>query len=95
MSRNTLPKRWWMQYPKREKLQPKDHPTHEKPRLVIGDKVRIRLKPDLQRKVIDYLWHRYRWQYVYVIETHSKGFEPYWFLDQLEIEATGEQDCQD
>ena len=53
MSRNTLPKRWWMQYPKREKLQPKDHPTYEKPRLVIGDKVRIRLKPDLQRKVID------------------------------------------
>jgi hypothetical protein len=92
MSKQTLPKRWWMQYPKREKLQPKDHPTDEEPQLRIGDKVRIKLKPQLSRNVIDALWHRYRRQYVYVIETSSKGFEPYWFLDQLEIETTELQD---
>lgn len=95
MSDSSLPKRWWMQYPKREKLQPKDHPTHEKPQLAIGDTVRIKLKPELPRHVIDRLWHRYRWQYVYVIQTSSKGFEPYWFADQLENETTGEQDSQE
>lgn len=85
LEKDKLPKRWWMQYPKREKLQPKDFPTNEKPVLKIGDVVQIKMKPEQQRKVIDFLWHRYRYQYVYVIETSLKGFEPYWFFEQLKI----------
>ena len=87
--KNTLPRRWWMQYPKREKLLPKDFPTDEKPILKSGDVVQIKMKPELRREVIDSLWHRYRYQYVYVIETSSKGFEPYWFFDQLQIVDEG------
>lgn len=80
-----LPKKWWMQFPKRESRTPKDKPTTEKPKLSIGDKILLKRKPDKVRKVIGIEWHRHRYEYVYVIETSSLYFEPYWFYEQLEV----------
>lgn len=81
------PNPWWKHFPHTESRSPRDPTTVDQPALQAGDVVRLKLKPDIARRVIKVQWHAHRYEYVYVIETSARSpFEPYWFLGQLKKE---------
>jgi hypothetical protein len=79
--------KWWMHFPKTGSRAIQDPTPRDYPQIKIGTVVRLRGKPNSQRRVIKTEWHRHRHKFVYIIETSApKGFEPYWFYEQLTIE---------
>jgi hypothetical protein len=74
---------WWKQFPKRESRWPRAPGPDDRPVFRVGDLVRLKGKPERARRVLDVVWHRHRYQYVYIVETSAPGFEPYWFAEQL------------
>ncbi len=79
---------WWKCYPDsngRHALEPGGNDMPD-PRLPVGTMVRLCGKPDKARRILSLDWHRYRYRYVYKLET-SGGDVPYWFADQLILEG--------
>jgi hypothetical protein len=78
---------WWAHYPHRGVRYPKPAGPHDRPDPLLqpGIRVRLRGKPLLVRRVLDVQWHWIRQEYVYIVETSSQRFQPYWFAGQLEI----------
>jgi hypothetical protein len=77
---------WWRLYPLAERRVPLPPGPGDRPRLRVGDLVRLRGKPEHCRRVIAVEWHQYCYQYVYVVETSAPPYFqlcPYWFYDQL------------
>lgn len=79
---------WWKRYLETESRFPQEPGRNDvaDPRLAVGTSVRLCGKPDKVRKVLKAEWHRYRYCFVYIVET-SGGYLPYWFADQLMLEG--------
>jgi hypothetical protein len=83
MTVSTAP--WWRLFPRESRpSRPRGPDDHPDPRFAAGAWVRLRGKPERARRVLSHDWHWHRQQFVYVVETSSLGFEPYWFAAQLE-----------
>jgi hypothetical protein len=80
---------WWQRHPRlRSRRRPRPPTAQESPQLTEGTLVRLRGKPDRQRRVLQSTWHWHRHEYVYIVETSARPpFKPYWFFDQLSVEA--------
>lgn len=79
---------WWKRYPDVNSRFPQElgHNDVADPRLAVGTPVRLCGKPDKVRNVLKTEWHRYRYRFVYIVET-SGGYLPYWFADQLMLDG--------
>src|SRR5262249_3144494 len=78
---------WWVRYPKPglSRMVP-DPPSGTVPEFAKGKVVRLRGKPEKERRVLAVEWHRHRYEFVYVVETSApSGFYPYWFGERLEL----------
>ncbi|WP_309719522.1 hypothetical protein [Armatimonas sp.] len=75
---------WWQHFPRTSSLFPKEQGGRDfpDPTLAPGTWVRLRGKPEKPRRVLRAEWHRYHWQFVYIVET-SGYFDAYWFAEQL------------
>ena len=81
---------WWKRYRGAASGRPQPPGPKNVPdmRLAPGTHVRLKGKPDRVRRVIKAVWHHYRRQFVYIVETSARRpFEPYWFADQLTPEG--------
>ena len=79
---------WWKHYQTIPKTQPVlESLPQSKHAFEVGDRVRLRDKPDKLRRVVDIQWHRYQHEFVYYVEVSGDEWRVYWFAPQLITEA--------
>ena len=81
---------WWMSFPVIESRALIFKPFGPPPLYKVGDKIKLKgKKTERVRKILKIEWHMHRYKWVYIVETSAtdlgKFFEPYWFVDKLEL----------